>query len=212
MSQFVVTANALNLRVEPSINAAVEEVLNKGDVVTALESSADGYWQKISTNGKTGWAAFKYLQPVMDHVVISAYPWFDIAENELGVAEIPGPASNTRIVEYLKSTTLRGSATANNDETPWCSAFVNYCVEKAGYAGTDSASARSWQNWGKPTQQPTPGCIAVFRRDPDPSNGHVAFFVSENGGVIKVLGGNQSDKVCYAEFPSSRLLSYRIPR
>ena len=50
------------------------------------------------------------------------------ARGELGVQEDTGPGSNPRVIEYLHSTTLEGGA-ASTDETPWCSAFVNWCVD-----------------------------------------------------------------------------------
>ncbi|KKK66354.1 hypothetical protein LCGC14_2964930, partial [marine sediment metagenome] len=40
---------------------------------------------------------------------------------------------------------------ASEDETPWCSSFVNFCVCEAGYnpiKETGSARARSWLSWG----------------------------------------------------------------
>lgn len=210
MTKFVVTASALNLRETPSLDGNIIAILERGDVVDSIESSSDGYWQKVSCNAGVGWAAFKYLQPVVDGAQVAAFPWFDVALKELGVAEIAGPGDNPRIVEYLRSTSLGGDM-ASNDETPWCSAFVNFCVEKAGFAGTDSASARSWLNWGRQADAPVAGCIAVFTRGAPPS-GHVAFYVSETADQIKVLGGNQGNKVCYGHYPKSRLLSYRIPR
>ena len=133
-----------------------------------------------------------------------------ISENELGVCEVSGSDDSSRVVQYLRSTSL-GGAMASNDETPWCSAFVNFCVEQAGFAGTDSAMARSWLKWGRNTDKPATGCIAVFARG-NPPSGHVAFFVSETNDEIKVLGGNQSNKVCYAHYPKNRLLEYRIPK
>ena len=210
MTKFVVTASALNLRETASLDGNIIAILERGEVIDSIKSSSDGYWQKVSYNADIGWAALKYLQPVADGVLVAAFPWFDIALKELGVAEVPGPGDNQRIVEYLRSTNLGGDMAAN-DETPWCSAFVNFCVEKAGFAGTDSASARSWLNWGRETDAPVAGCIAVFTRGAPP-NGHVAFYVSETADQIKVLGGNQGDKVGYAYYPKSRLLSCRIPR
>ena len=41
--------------------------------------------------------------------------WFDIARDELGTDEIPGPVHNERILEYHSTTTLN----ASDDETPW---------------------------------------------------------------------------------------------
>lgn len=210
MSQLVVTASALNLRDAPSIEGHVMAILDRGDVVESLEASADGHWHKVSHGADTGWASFKYLQPAIAAAPVAAFAWFDIAMKELGTSETAGSGDNPRIVEYLRSTSLAGNMAAN-DETPWCSAFVNFCVEQAGFAGTDSASARSWLHWGRPTEVPVTGCIAVFKRG-DPPSGHVAFYVSESGGHIKVLGGNQGDKVCFAQYARDRLLGYRVPR
>ena len=212
MSQLVVTASALNLRDAPGIDGNVIAILERGDVVESIEPSADSHWQKISHGAKTGWASLKYLQPAMSDAPVAAFPWFEIAMQELerGVSEVPGSGANPRIVEYLRSTSL-GGAMASSDETPWCSAFVNFCVEKAGFAGTDSAMARSWLNWGRGTHNPATGCIVVFERGAPPS-GHVAFYVSESGGMIKVLGGNQGNKVSIQEYARGRLLGFRVPR
>ena len=212
MSQLVVTASALNLRDAPGIDGNVIAILERGDVVESIEPSADSHWQKISHGANTGWASLKYLQPAMSDAPVAAFPWFEIAMQELerGVSEVPGSGANPRIVEYLRSTSL-GGAMASSDETAWCSAFVNFCVEKAGFAGTDSAMARSWLNWGRGTNNPVTGCIVVFERGAPPS-GHVAFYVSESGGMIKVLGGNQGNKVSIQEYDRGRLLGFRVPR
>ena len=211
--EFVVTASALNVRSEPSIEGPVIDILDKGEKVNFIESSNDGYWVKISAEGAEGWVSFKYLQPIVKDVIVSAFPWFDIAVQELrnGIAEILGPAANPRIVEYLHSTSL-GAAMASSDETAWCSAFVNFCVEKSGYAGTDSAAARSWLKWGGETLNPVPGSIVVFSRGNDSFSGHVAFYVSETVNGINVLGGNQGNKVCYGEYSRDRLFGYRLPK
>jgi uncharacterized protein (TIGR02594 family) len=210
MAKLVVTASALNLRDAPSTDGNVIAILDRGDVVESIESSSDGHWQKVSHGADIGWASFKYLQPAIDGAPVAAFPWFDIAMKELGITEIAGSGDNPRIVEYLRSTSLGGSM-ASNDETPWCSAFVNFCVEQAGFAGTDSASARSWLNWGRKTDTPVTGCIVVFERGAPPS-GHVAFYVSESADQVNVLGGNQGNKVSFAHYPKTRLLGYRVPK
>jgi len=48
----------------------------------------------------------------------------------------------------------------------WCSAFANWCVERAVHAGA----------------------------------GHVGFFVKSTATEIRLLGGNQSDKVCESSY------------
>lgn len=212
MVQLVVTAFALNLRDAPSIDGNVIAILERGDVVEAIEPTADSHWQKIKHGTDTGWASLKYLQPATPDAPVAAFPWFDIAMQELkrGVSEVSGSGANPRIVEYLRSTSL-GGAMAATDETAWCSAFVNFCVEKAGFAGTDSAMARSWLKWGRGADTPVTGCIVVFERGAPPS-GHVAFYVSESGGKIKVLGGNQGNKVSIIAYDKARLLGFRVPR
>ncbi len=139
-------------------------------------------------------------------------PWFDMAKRELGTSERSGTArNNPRILEYHASTTLPGNL-ARIDETAWCSSFVNWCISRVGIKGTNSARARSWQNWGRKLSDPVPGCITVFSRpSAGPQSGHVAFYVSETATHIKVLGGNQSNQVKESNYPKSRLIGYRWP-
>ena len=150
------------------------------------------------------------VEPAMD--ASGDTPWFDMAKRELGTTEQSGSArNNPRILEYHASTTLPGNL-ARIDETAWCSSFVNWCVSRVGLKGTNSARARSWQDWGRKLSDPVPGCITVFSRpSAGPQSGHVAFYVSETATHIKVLGGNQSNQVKESNYPKSRLLSYRWP-
>lgn len=133
--------------------------------------------------------------------------FFEIAQGELGVKEISGDKANARIVEYHSHTGLK----ATSDEIPWCSAFVNFCVDKAGLEGTHSAAARSWLQWGRPVE-PTEGCIVVMKRGDNPAQGHVGFYAGENATLIRVLGGNQHDSVCYSWFPKTHVLGCRWPK
>jgi uncharacterized protein (TIGR02594 family) len=203
-----VTALALNVREAPSITAPAIGYLHKDDTVDYISTSGDGYWLKIKNRSLEGWASHKYLAEVHDSEREEEFPWMSIAMAEQGIKEFPGDGDNPRIVEYLQSTTLDAPYNAN-DETAWCSAFVNWCVERSGYEGTDSAWARSWLNWGKPTSRPVRGCIVVFKRESQ--SGHVGFYVGKTQSRISVLGGNQSDEVNEGKYPSSKLLGYRLP-
>lgn len=138
-------------------------------------------------------------------------PWLLAAFNELdiGVKEVPGPLSNERIAEYLKSVGQPG-----DDSIPWCSAFVNHCLKQGGMGGTGSARARSFLNWGVPASDPPRvGSITVFWRGIDPSSGagHVGFLIHQDTWLVTVLGGNQSDAVTIARYPRSQLLGFRWP-
>lgn len=129
--------------------------------------------------------------------------WLEIAKGEEGVCEKRG-CENQRIIEYHDATTLH----AKEDEIPWCSSFVNWCMEKAGITPTGSAAARSWLNWGKKLDTPFPGCVCVIRQKQsghDQATGsasgyHVAFWLGEENGRVKLLGGNQSDQVKVSTF------------
>jgi uncharacterized protein (TIGR02594 family) len=131
--------------------------------------------------------------------------WLRIAANELGNKEIYGNKDNPRIVEYHSATKLK----ATDDETPWCSSFVSWCLEKANIPSTKNAWARSYLAWGTKLDKPKYGCIVVFSRGK--SSGHVAFYIGESKTTIKVLGGNQGDMVSVANYPKDRLLGYRWP-
>lgn len=131
--------------------------------------------------------------------------WLDIAKAEIGIREDALPGKHTqRIIEYHKATTLRST----NDETPWCSSFVNWVVEQAGGTGTKSALARSWLEWGRKLEKPQSGCIIVIKkRTPgvtqatgSPTGFHVGFYVSGDEKTVRILGGNQSDQVKYSNF------------
>jgi uncharacterized protein (TIGR02594 family) len=134
--------------------------------------------------------------------------WLTIAENELGVTEIPGPKSNNRILEYHKSTTLK----ATNDDIPWCSAFVNWVMQKAKIPGTLSAAARSWLSWGVGLNNTYPafGAVVILRRGNNPAQGHVGFYVGNTTPeTVRVLGGNQGDKVSIINYKKEHVLGYR---
>ncbi|MGA1861037.1 TIGR02594 family protein [Azospirillum sp. 11R-A] len=133
--------------------------------------------------------------------------WLAIAQGEVGQQEVHGPKNNSRIVEYASCTSLG----ATDDETPWCSSFVNWCMIHSGISGTGSAAARSWLKWGVPLDEPKVGCVVVFRRGTSPQSGHVGFVLADNGQTLKVLGGNQRNRVCVMDYRKSEVLGYRWP-
>jgi len=141
-------------------------------------------------------------------------PWIAVARGELGQRDYPGPRHNPRVIEYLNTTGFQ----ANNDETSWCSAFVNWCISKAGLRGTNNAAARSWLTYGQALSSPRPGCIVIlWRGSPSSWKGHVGFFEGfDVGNRVRLLGGNQGggvdwDEVCVTTFPVERVLGYRWP-
>jgi uncharacterized protein (TIGR02594 family) len=137
------------------------------------------------------------------------FPWMDIARGELGVKETPGPGTTPRIAEYHQHTSLL----AKDDETSWCAAFVNWCLDKAGYPANHKPNARSFLELMDWHCAPQIGAIAVlWRVRPIGWQGHVGFIDRIEGDNIFLLGGNQGNAVSIAPFPKSRLLGCRMPK
>jgi len=133
---------------------------------------------------------------------------FQFAMQELGVKEIPGPEHNERVVKYSQESGIAG---ISDDETPWCSAFVNWCCFKAECDRSNKANARSWLTVGRKTNDPSPGDVVVFWRDSRQSwKGHVSFFAGFNHDGTKVfsLGGNQRNQVSISAYDAEKVLAF----
>lgn len=136
--------------------------------------------------------------------------WLTIARAELGVHETPGSKHTRRILEYLRTTRLP-SRLAAADETPWCAAFVGWCIAQAGLESSHSAAARSYLEWGGPLEAPRNGCIAVLTRPGHEGSGHVGFWVGGTQHELLLLGGNQGNRVSMRLYDRDRLLGFRWP-
>lgn len=150
-----------------------------------------------------------------DNTTSPGTPWMDIALGDLGVSE---EANKARIREYHKT----GCGTGYGEETAWCSAFVNFCLDKVGINGTRSAMARSFTNWANDAGGYPYGAIVVLRGSRGPQSGHVAFVTADKGERVEVIGGNQSSgggrkydtggMVTKTTFPKSWVVATRFPR
>lgn len=130
-----------------------------------------------------------------------------IALAELGVEELAGDKHNPRIIEYHQSTTLK----ATDDETPWCSSFVNWCILKYGEEGTNSARAKSWMHWGKPAPSLLPGDVVVLQRAGNTElyegPGHVG--ICNDPATNTMVAGNVSDGVKIQRFDPDKVIAIR---
>ncbi len=133
-----------------------------------------------------------------------------IAVAELGQKEIRGPEDNPTIVNYAKEA---GFKWVNDDETPWCSIFVNWVAKKAGLKASGKANARSWLLEGiNVDNAPEPGDVVIFwRGSPDSWQGHVGFFFgfSIDGDRVYCLGGNQGNQVSVSAYSIDNVLGFR---
>ncbi|MEW5754747.1 MAG: TIGR02594 family protein [Pseudomonadota bacterium] len=154
-------------------------------------------------------------KPSPQVVATDSAPWMEYAKREIDQTEIPGKKHNPKILAYHATTTLK----ASDDETPWCSSFVNWVLLQANVAGTSAARAISWMQWGK-SCGPIGGAITVIYNAKaansalSSSGNHVGFLVQETATHYVLLGGNQSDKVKVSFFPKSSwmLRGYRWPK
>jgi uncharacterized protein (TIGR02594 family) len=118
---------------------------------------------------------------------------YTLAETEIGTVEWKD-GSNPKVVAYFKDA---GHPTVTDDATAWCAAFVGAMLARSGRNGTGMLNARSYLNWGTAVERKDaqPGDIVVLSRGKSTWQGHVGFFVRDNGSTITILGGNQADAV-----------------
>ncbi len=208
----VATRSGLNLRSGPGENFSIITPVPAGTIVVG--QGREGAWIKVDLEGDgqvDGYMFANFLEAVSGGLPVAVsgddragqIRPIDVAraEMKLNVAEVRGRQNNPRIVMYHQTT--EGGAAP--DETPWCSSFANYCVERAGLQGTNSKRALSWHEhqWGREvTPKPLEGDIVVFRRQsPKNSGGHVGFFIGGDESTIQVLGGNQGNRINISSFP-----------
>ena len=136
-------------------------------------------------------------------------PIIETAAMELGVQEVRGSSHNQRILTYAQE---GGFSWIKDDETPWCSIFMNWVAKTSGFESSGSAAARSWLNVGMSISNPEPGDIVIFWRDSPTSHlGHVGVYMgtSMDGSRVYVLGGNQGDSVSISAYAANTVLGYR---
>lgn len=133
--------------------------------------------------------------------------WMAEARKLIGQREVKGLQHSKLIVGWWHRL---GARWFNDDETPWCGAFVAHCLDAAGYAIPSPAlfpRALAWKDWGKECPRAV-GAVVVFQR---PGGGHVGFLVGESPDNFYVLGGNQSDAVTITPIAKARAVAIRWP-
>lgn len=164
----------------------------------------DGFWGPLSRSAANAWAAVNFPpEPLAAAAALTPYA---VATRYLGVREIPGKKHNGVILNWLRKLQI----SIFEDETPWCSTFVNFCALESGYERTGKLNARSWLDIGQTitTQDAREGDVVIFERGTSGWEGHVAFLVSydRRRGTMLCLGGNQSDEVNQSVYGTRKLL------
>jgi uncharacterized protein (TIGR02594 family) len=135
--------------------------------------------------------------------------WVTIALTFMGTTEIPGPGSNSKIDEFLESVGM-----PSDDDIAWCSAFANWIMMEADLPGTGKPNAQSFlhsSNFIK-IDEPRLGCIVVLKRGNEPWMGHVGFYLDHHKGYIRLLGGNQANRVGINNYGTDKVMAYLWPK
>lgn len=129
------------------------------------------------------------------------------ALSRYGETAIPGAKSNPDIVAMFADTK---HSEINDDDVPWCSAFLNSVMSRCGFPQTYSLAARSWLALGTVETIPQIGDVVVlWRNEKEGPFGHCGLFIKEDASHVWILGGNQDNMVSIKPFPLERLLGYR---
>lgn len=133
---------------------------------------------------------------------------FEVASRFLGLEEVPGDQSNPMVLGMLRL----DSKWVKGDDTPWCSAFVNFVAFVLGLPRSKSLAARSWLAVGLPVELPEAqrgNDVVILKRGSNPAQGHVGFYAGQSPGRVLVLGGNQADAVSIQPYHLTDLLGIR---
>jgi uncharacterized protein (TIGR02594 family) len=131
------------------------------------------------------------------------------ARRLLGTKELTGAANNKVILGWADELGGKVDTAYTVDAIPWCGLFLAVVAKRAGKTPVhDPLWALNWGKFGEPAGQPALGDVLTFIRK---GGGHVAIYIAEDAEAYHVLGGNQSDCVCFARYDKDRLKSARRP-
>lgn len=141
---------------------------------------------------------------------------FTVAQRFIGIKETAGATSTPLVLAMLRL----DNGWVEDDQTAWCSAFVNFICFLLGAPRSRSLAARSWLLVGAsiPLSDAKVGSdVVVLTRgtgkqpgaDVIAAPGHVGFYAGQDATSVFLLAGNQGDAVSIAPFPKSRILSIR---
>lgn len=118
--------------------------------------------------------------------------WMDEARRMKGLHE---SLHNAELSAFLQSD---GDTVGDPAVVPWCADFVQTCLALTlpdEPLPTNPYASISWTRFGRAVN-PCPGAIlCLWRESPDSWKGHVAFCIETRADALRILGGNQSDRI-----------------
>ena len=209
----------------PGENFRVLQTLDTGTIVTGV--GRDGSWTKVDLEGDgqaDGFVFTNFLQAVSGglpaplpmapsafhrgaaiwryHGDAAAYRYRAAGTGPVDVAEIPGREDNPRIVMYHR-TTEGGGGTRRDGVVLLLRQLLRRADRPAGHQTARRPGPGTIQDWGRDvTFRPVEGDIVVFsRHSPTEDGGHVGFFIADEDDQIRILGGNQGNRIGIRLFP-----------
>lgn len=146
------------------------------------------------------------------------YAWLDTLPKPLprivseglklhGIVETAGTSNNPVIMGWADELGGNVEQVYTADSVPWCGLFMAVVAQRAGKTPVkDPLWALNWGKFGTPAGQPWLGDVLTFIR---PGGGHVGIYIAEDNRCYHVLGGNQSDRVCFDRIEKTRLRAAR---
>ena len=181
-------------------------VLSENEIYRGIFYTRDKIWLDVNVHGNSESGLMSETYHSTGNMSYkNNTPWIDVAVEEMkkGISET---GDNSEILKYFDYTQLKGSQAAMTDKTPWCAAFVNYCLEVSGVGGTNNATAYSFKSWGVSSFNPQFGVIAIMNYS------HVGFVIGQNkDGRIVILGGNQNNAINLSPNAMNNVLKYVYP-
>lgn len=115
-----------------------------------------------------------------------AAPWIDTAYKYLNKHESKDTAELNVLFAAL------GQPGMSVTNSPWCAAFVSYCIKSAipSFKGDTSSQYPLTSSEYTKIEKPVRGAVIVWSNGD--GHGHTAFYIGDNpDGTVKVIGGNQ---------------------
>jgi len=139
-----------------------------------------------------------------------------VALSQYGITETKGEIDNPEVMKYYHET---GRTWVNNDETPWCDAFMDWCAMKTGLKFSPGLNARGWLKEGEEVKPEDvakliveiPILVVYWRKSIDSIYGHVGLVMRHITETDWTLGGNQGyiGQVNITPYSTQRVLGYR---
>lgn len=117
-NQYIVNANALNVRSEPNLESSILDVLPNGKFVTIQEEQ--GEWYKILHNGKTGYVQKAFVsngsQPLVKGITVQNNTKYTVATPKLNVRS--NASTSSALLGSLQNGTQLQAQTAQPTSIP----------------------------------------------------------------------------------------------